>query len=110
MLNIIRSRNLLFFAVFTIIVVIVITAIADMNRPLMPYQKLAQNSHLIVLGKVTSVDYKKGRFGEAGGKPYYATYQYVTINTEKVIKGIPRLEPLIIQSTAYAVGWGKSGK
>lgn len=71
------------------------------QKNLNPYQELAVQSDLIFVGTVTSVDFNREVFGWAGdNKPYYATFQYVMITIDELIKGIPRTNPIIIQATA----------
>lgn len=87
------------------VIALIVTIVSSYGEsPTKPYRTLALSSDLIVVGKITSVNFEKRIFGQAGGKPYYTTYQDVIFDIEKVLKGSPKSNPLVIQSTTSFLG------
>jgi hypothetical protein len=66
---------------------------------LQKYLDQVADSELVVLGKVSNIKEKRGVLGYAGSKPYYMTYQEITLITERVLRGKPRTDEILIQAT-----------
>jgi|GEM_PF-4876744 len=84
----------------TLLAVFLVSAYSQQisKREMNPYQKLAYESDLIVLGRVNFIEKKRGVFGFVGEDPYYVTYQYITLDVERLIKGTPKGTPVVFRS------------
>ena len=80
-------------------VTMIISSPAAQNDSLQPYHSIALNSELIVLGNVENIEFTRGLFGFSGDEPQYITYQYITLESLRVIKGTPRVSPIVFKAT-----------
>jgi len=70
---------------------------------LQPYHDVAKRSQLIALGTIESIETKREIFGWAGDTPYYASFQYITLHVDRLLKGLPKINPIVIQSIRGSV-------
>lgn len=87
------------FSLIIIISIILLRSATDLpDKKTTAYQQLISKSELVVVGNVSDITLKREVLGMSGDRPYYATFQYITLNIEKTIKGNPRSNPIVIQA------------